>query len=438
LKVEIKTKKSLINPLSYSNPKPESDTSHVPWHLQTAVYGIGLFSTTMFYLASVVVPLWVVTIESSPLLIGIVLGSRHILPLFLSIHGGALMDRLGGRKVMVFFAIIGIIVPLLFPSMPWIWAVLILQMIAGLSDSMGWLGAQTLIGHHMRGSTIYTARLSFTCRFGPLLAPPAIGWIWDTYGSSSAFVGLSVWGLGMLTCSLMLPRHENKQTERITPRHTSLQLRDLLPKLGDYVDAFRLLSVPAIGLIVMVSMLSHVGSSVQSSFYVVYLGGQGFTGTEIGFLLTAASIAAAFGALSAHWMARHIKPYWFVMGTILAGVLSVAVTPALGVLWLLMIASSVRGAANGATQPIVISTVLRAVDVETRGMAAGLRGTCNRVASIGAPVIMGGLAEIAGIEASFYIVGVIATVLMGALVVHVKKSPELAASNRIYTEDEKF
>ena len=108
----------------------------------------------MFYLASVVVPLWVATIESSPLLIGIVLGSRHFLPLFLSIHGGALMDRLGGRRVMIFFGIIGIITPLLFPAMPWIWAVLVLQMIAGLSDSMGWLGAQTLIGHHMRGSTV--------------------------------------------------------------------------------------------------------------------------------------------------------------------------------------------------------------------------------------------------------------------------------------------
>ena len=74
--------------------------------MQAAVYGLGLSSTTMFYLASVVVPLWVATIESSPLLIGIVLGSRHFLPLFLSIHGGVLMDRLGGRRVMVFFGIV--------------------------------------------------------------------------------------------------------------------------------------------------------------------------------------------------------------------------------------------------------------------------------------------------------------------------------------------
>lgn len=411
----------------------------MPWRLQIAVYGIGLFSTTMFYMAAVVVPLWVASLESSTFLIGMVLGSRHFLPLFLSIHGGALMDRLGGRRVMVFFAIVGVIIPLLFPVMPWIWAVLVLQMIAGLADSMGWLGAQTLIGQHMRGSTVYTGRLSFTCRFGHLVAPPVIGWVWDNLGSTAAFVGLSLWGLGILVCGLMLPAADTEtasggDTTQMT-RTARVRARDLLPRLADYVEAFRLLSLPAIALIVMASMLSHVGSSVHSSFYVVYLGGKGFTGTEIGLLLSASSVAAAFGALATDWLARRIKPYWLIMGTILSGVLAVAVTPLLGVLSLLAVASAVRGAANGMSQPMVISAVLRAVSPTMQGKAAGIRGTMNRVASIAAPVFMGGLAEFVGIEASFFVVGAIVTMLMGALVVHVLRSPDLKATNQIRTGD---
>lgn len=393
----------------------------------------------MFYMASVVVPLWVASLESSPFLVGMVLGARHFLPLFLSIHGGALMDRLGGRRVMVFFAIVGIIVPLMFPVLPWIWAVLILQMIAGLADSMGWLGAQTLIGQHMRGSTVYTGRLSFTCRFGHLLAPPAIGWVWDAMGSTAAFIGLSLWGLGILVCGLMLPPVE-KETAAKTgiqqiQRQLSVRPRDLLPRLTDYSEAFRLLSIPAIALIVMASMLSHVGSSVQSSFYVVYLGGKGFTGAEIGLLLSAASVAAAFGALATDWLARRIKPYWMIMGTILSGVLAVAVTPLLGLFSLLIVAACVRGGANGMSQPMVISSVLRAVGPAMQGKAAGIRGTMNRAASIAAPVIMGALAEFIGIEASFYAVGAIVTILMGTLAVHVLRSPELMASNQIRTGD---
>ena len=414
-------------------PSQTSITALVPWRLQVAVYGIGLFSTSMFYMSAVVVPLWVASLESSPFLVGMVLGARHFLPLFLSIHGGALMDRLGGRRVMVFFAVVGVVTPMLFPLMPWIGAVLVLQMIAGLVDSMGWLGAQTLIGQHMRGSTVYTGRLSFTCRFGHLIAPPAIGWIWDSLGPSWAFVALGVWGTGTLACSLMLPPAEAKKTgpgrnERVGPV-------DLIPRFADYVEAFRLLAVPAIALVVMASMLSHVGASVHSSFYVVYLGERGISGTEIGLLLSVSSVAAALGALIADWTARHIKPYWLMLVAILTSVLAVAVTPALGLLSLLMVASAIRGAANGVTQPMVISTVLRAVGPELRGKAAGIRGTANRMASIAAPVVMGGVAEVAGIEASFYIVGAIATLLMAALAVHVMRTPALSASNRIEAED---
>ena len=394
----------------------------------------------MFYMAAVVVPLWVASLETSTFLIGVVLGSRHLLPLFLSIHGGALMDRLGGRRVMVFFAIVGVIIPLLFPVMPWIWAVLVLQMIAGLADSMGWLGAQTLIGQHMRGSTVYTGRLSFTCRFGHLVAPPAIGWVWDELGSTAAFIGLSLWGLGILVCGLMLPAADketssNGDSATAMKRTATVRARDLLPRPADYIEAFRLLSLPAIALIVMASMLSHVGSSVHSSFYVVYLGDKGFTGTDIGLLLSASSVAAALGALATDWIARRIKPYWLIMGTVLSGVLAVAITPWLGLFSLLALASAVRGAANGVSQPMIISSVLRAVGPEMQGKAAGIRGTMNRVASIAAPVFMGGLAEFVEIESSFFVVGAIVTILMGALVVHVIRSPDLTTSNLIRTGD---
>jgi MFS family permease len=145
--------------------------------------------------------------------------------------------------------------------------------------------------------------------------------------------------------------------------------------------------------------------------------------------------AFTFGALATDWLARRIKPYWLIMGTILSGVLAVAITPLLGLFSLLVVASAIRGGANGMSQPMVISSVLRAVGPAMQGKAAGIRGTMNRVASIVAPVFMGGLAEFVGIESSFFAVGAVVTVLMGGLVVHVIRSPELTASNQIRTTD---
>ena len=59
----------------------------------------------------------------------------------------------------------------------------------------------------------------------------------------------------------------------------------------------------------------------------------------------------------------------------------------------------------------------------------------NRVASVAAPTFMGGIAELIGIENSFYVIGLVVTVLMGFLVIHVFRSEELTATNEIHTDD---
>ena len=73
----------------------------VRWRTQCAVYGIGLFSTSIFQIASVIVPLYVYTMDPTPLMFGLVFSAAHILPLILSIHAGALMDRWDRRLVLV-------------------------------------------------------------------------------------------------------------------------------------------------------------------------------------------------------------------------------------------------------------------------------------------------------------------------------------------------
>lgn len=132
--------------------------AQVSLRTEIAVYGVGAFSSTMYFMAVTIVPLWVVGLDLSPFVLGIVLGSRPALSLFLSIHIGALMDKAGGRRMMLFFAIVGTLTPLLYPLMPWVWAVIALQILWGLADSMGWLGAQTLVGQLMQGRTVYAGR----------------------------------------------------------------------------------------------------------------------------------------------------------------------------------------------------------------------------------------------------------------------------------------
>jgi hypothetical protein len=71
--------------------------------LELAVYGAATFSNSLGYMIMVVMPLWVLTLDVAPLMVGIILGARHFLVLIYSIHGGAMMDRLDVRRMMILF-----------------------------------------------------------------------------------------------------------------------------------------------------------------------------------------------------------------------------------------------------------------------------------------------------------------------------------------------
>ena len=247
-----------------------TENDDVPLRIQAAVYGIGLFSTSIFHIAAVIVPLYVATMSPSPVMFGLVFSAAHVLPLFLSIHTGAMMDRLGARRVMLVCTAIGAIVPLLYPVFPWIWALVFLQMFFGLSESMGWLGAQTMIGQYMYGKTIYAGRMSFIIRIGHLICAPLAGLFWDLAGPWGGFTMMSLWGCGSVACALLLPKQATEPTAAL-PQGRRAKVRALLPNASDYLTAFRLLSVPSVVIIVLLGALMHVGNAVQGSFYVAWL-----------------------------------------------------------------------------------------------------------------------------------------------------------------------
>ncbi len=399
-----------------------SSSDEVSWRIQGAVYGLGLFNTSIFQIGSVVVPLYAATMNPSPLMFGLVFSSAQLLPLFLSIHAGALMDRLGARRVMLVCTALGAIVPLLYPMAPWIWALVALQLLFGMSESMGWLGTQTMIGQYMHGKTHYAGRLSFIIRIGQLGAAPLAGLTWDLGGPWGAFTFMSLWAFGAVACALFLPAAADASAAP-DARPT---LRALLPSLSDYITAFRLLRLPAVVLIVLLGALMHVGNAVQGSFYVAWLSDMGLTGTAIGLLSPAAAIAAALFSLVSAPLSRSFGGLWVALVSLWLGVLLICATPLFGTYLLLQIAMFLRSGANGLAQPLVITLVLRGAGRENQGKAIGLRGTANRIASITAPLAMGALAEALGLERAFYVVGAAVSVVMMAIAIYLWRRPDVA------------
>ena len=95
--------------------EPSSGELRIPLSVQLAVYATGTFGNTINNVVTVLIPLWALHLGASPLMTGLMIGARHFLTTIFSIHGGALMDRLGTRRVLIWFALIGAVTP--FPSL---------------------------------------------------------------------------------------------------------------------------------------------------------------------------------------------------------------------------------------------------------------------------------------------------------------------------------
>jgi MFS family permease len=374
----------------------------VALHVQFALYATGFLGNGAAKMMSLIVPLWAISLEPSPFLIGVILGSRSFLPMLLSIHSGSLMDRWGARRLIIAFAALGLMLTPLFPLMPWIGALIALQMLAGFAETTIWTGAQTFVGQMGRGDTRITGRLVFGSRIGQLSGPPIAGLAWDFAGPWGAFGVIALWAAALLGAAWMLPEKQTPTAGRHQP--TSFTLRDLIPRFSDYRDAFKLLAAPAIALLIGLSMLNLSVGAVHGSFYVIYVQGIGYSATLIGILVSTASILAAAGTLAAAPLTRTFSEVWVLHLTTAMPIVFMGLTPFLGTYSLLLVAIAFLGFAQGINQPLIISVISRVTGRQDQGKAVGLRATNNRITTTFIPIAMGGIVEIIGLGLSFPVI----------------------------------
>lgn len=429
------------------------------WRIQGAVYGMAFFNGPLQSMTTMIAALLVGGLISTelPLLIAIVLASRQILTVSMSIYGGALMDRLGARSVVIAFGLIGSVSALLYPALPsafgiapgagpsvdpsWLLvaALIALQMVSGYSEATNWTGTQTLVSQLMKGHPVYAGRMTFSARVGGIGGPFVTGLAWDAFGPWGGFSFLAAWILAAVVAALFLPRASDagpspageSQAGRDPAGAGELQAGDEAAPAGglvsDYAATLRLLLVPAVALVIMATVMRQAGSGIQSSFYVVWLDSEiGLSGALIGILVGASNVASAMAALTTGALARHFAAHTLLIFTIGLSIIGVAVTPLLGDVYvLLMVAICVRGIGQGLNLPLMITILSGNVPMRLMGRVTAMRISFNRFGGAVVPLIMGAMAEVVGIAASFYIIGAAGIVALCALSYWAARSPAL-------------
>jgi len=372
-----------------------------------SIYIAGLFAMgyTEFY--TFLIPLYGFSLGMSAGEIGMLVGGRSLLAVFLSIHVGVLMDRFGTRRVTLFFVWTAMALAPVFPLVPWFWPLLLLQVVNGAALQFAWSGSQTLIAQLAEGEAEYIGRFSFFARIGTTLSPMVVGAAWDWGGAWPAYTLGVAWG-GMVTIALLrAPEAEFAGgSGRGSRRTASFRARDVIPQFPDYVRCFALMAIPAVATTMAIIFLRTATNGVQSSIYVVFLKGLGLTGTSIGILFAAIEVMSGLGSLFAGRAMRLGDPQRTMLsGTVLSIVL-ICVTPFLGGIFLLLfLAQAARGWLQGVVQPLMFSVQAKAVGRYRQGSVVGLRQTMNRLAAIVIPPVMGMIADGWGAGESFVILG---------------------------------
>ena len=372
-----------------------------------SLYVAGPFSMGYVDFFTFLIPLYALSLGLDASEIGILVGARSILALFLSIHIGVLMDRFGTRRVTLFFVWIGMVLAPLFPLAPGFWPLLILQLVNGAAVSFAWSGAQTLIAQLAEGDAGYIGKFSFFARMGSTTAPIFAGAVWDYGGAWPAYLLGAAWG-GVLTIALLrTPEAESfGLLSRDGTVRARFRARDVLPRASDYISSIMLVAIPAVAVSMAIMSMRNTTYSIQTSVYVVYLDAIGLFGTTIGILFAVVEIASGFGALFAGRAMRLGDPQRTMLsGTVLSIVL-IAITPLLGGIFvLLLLAQAVRGWLEGLIQPVILSVQARSVGRHQQGAVVGLRQTGQRLTSIVIPPLMGAIADQWGAGESFVILG---------------------------------
>lgn len=383
-------------------------------------YATAFLSVGTMPMFHVIGPLWALSFGASPFEIGIAMGARSFLPFLFAIHGGALHDRLGVRRVMIFCALASGALTLLYPFFPLILALILLQVITGFLHTLGWIGAQTQISQLTKGHPKYMGRFTSASTISNFFTPPLAGFAWDLAGPWGAFGLLSGWCILLWISVMLMPVPGSVTISKTRPPWSAL-----LPSWGDYRDALRLALVPAVGFVIAGSFLINSMLSMRFSFLPVYMESIGFEGTIIGLMVGLAFLVGSITALPTPALRRRFPAHWILVSVTLLAAAGLGFIPFFDDLAGLAMVTIFFGAAVGLGMALAISLLATVISTEQLGLSVGLRITANRFSSFTIPILAGAVIDVAGLAAGFHIIACLVAAGSVGTAVFILRTPSI-------------
>ncbi len=354
-------------------------------------------------MVSMFVPLYAVTLGASPAVVGLLVSMNYLIPMFLALSVGGLVDRIGSKGPLSAAALLLALAPMVVWAQPSLASLALLQVLAGIAHLVFVVSAQRFVSDLGRGARAernfgwYSTFQSAGQMAGPLLG----GLLIDLQGRQGAFLGAGLLALLALVVTRLL-RAPPPDAPAVADGAKAAATEQPGPGPGRHQKIRGLLANPGMRMAIAISCGVLVAQSVGQTFLPVYLDELRFSATMIGFLISLRG-----------FMSMMVRPFMPVIVRTLGGrataamimvlvlALGLGMTGFVDTVLPLMAASLLVGLGAGITQPLSIVTVTDHVAKSEVGLALGMRLTWNRLAQVSSPALMGLVAQFGGLSWAF-------------------------------------
>ena len=277
-----------------------------------------------------------------------------------------------------------------------------LMFVQGLFQMWVWLVLQEMITRvgHGRQAKRQLSLFSLSWGIGMAAGPAAVAWLYAAVGFQMLNVVCFALVVTAAGAAFLVPASLREVEPRPAPDRPTERRAGMLAALRGS------LSNPIVIGVMASSFVNLFVQSLRTSFYSLYLAGQGVSIELIGALLSCIGVSSLAVRMVLGVVVRRfgfVRP--LIWSTWLA-VVGVAVTPITTAPAFLVAAALMIGVGLGVNPPITVQ-LLAGRETANRGTAVGLRMLANRSAQVAQPLLFGALSVTIGLAGAFPLAGVL-------------------------------
>jgi len=348
-----------------------------------------------------VVPLYAYDLGMSGTQIGALLGFPVIAQILLSLAGGVLTDRVGGRAMQMFSFSAMAMAGLVYSNAQGFASILLAQFLLITSRAVYWPAAQTIASNLPGARGVQLGRLSAITNVGQISGTTVAGLVLAQWSFTAAFLALTCMSTIAFVLSISSPLGQRQQVEK------------QVNILANFGPLFRQRSVY---FSIVCAYMAALPTTLSHSFYPILMVDFGFPTEGVGGLL---ALRAAGAITVSLFIARYIHSSG---GYVLPLIAMLGVAAGIGLIPLfsdaLPVAAFLLGAGAGSGVMYIYYQILMS-EISTsanRGTAMAVGGLGYGLSHLSTPLIMGYLLDTVGIANAFHLWGGIALLVTAAFI----------------------